>query len=336
MLSEAFVSVLRSGRADFNAQFVAARRQLPELDAEVFKSFLQTTVDPWVAATHATRSDRVAAVAMAAYEVALEIVGLRLAGPGSRSRSVDAALRRVLPAAAAVCADEPLEAMSSIANAAHQLESTPSARVGAWVERMERLSPRARDLPELLRLGQLLAWHAGLAHYRGGALAVADALPEDLVLSALDAPPGASWATERARLAADPWYVPGRRTGGPEVVHVAGAFRGLGGLFIEPPRLAWSDGALLVRSGSDAWVLAADAFGATFHRASGDEIARARAQLERPRDLALTDGVLSWRGKKLTLPLSGLVTSTVVTPTTLGVTTNQSHAVALVALGGAG
>jgi hypothetical protein len=45
MISPALASILRSGRADFNARFAAARHLHPNLDACAFSEFLQTAVD---------------------------------------------------------------------------------------------------------------------------------------------------------------------------------------------------------------------------------------------------------------------------------------------------
>jgi hypothetical protein len=54
-----------------------------------------------------------------------------------------------------------------------------------------------------------------------------------------------------------------------------GAFRGFGGLFLEPPKVSSSGGGLFVESAGGQWILCADAFGATFHRATEAEAATA-------------------------------------------------------------
>ena len=84
MISPALASILRSGRAEFNARFAAARHVHPDLDAAAFSEFLQTAVDDLVRAVDSVRPDRVADVTMAAYDSALELVSQKLAGPGSR------------------------------------------------------------------------------------------------------------------------------------------------------------------------------------------------------------------------------------------------------------
>ncbi len=133
-----------------------------------------------------------------------------------------------------------------------------------------------------------------MAHYRQSALAVADGLPAPLALAAVGAPGSASWPELRARFAQDLWFSPDLAAPSLRVALGAGAFRGFGGLFVEPPRLAITHGNLLARSGGDAWLLFADAFGATFHRATPDEMRwradagpAAAGAAHRPRDALL-------------------------------------------------
>jgi hypothetical protein len=56
MLGSALASILRSGRADFNTRFAAARHVHPDLDAGAFSEFLETAVDALVRSVD--RSDR--------------------------------------------------------------------------------------------------------------------------------------------------------------------------------------------------------------------------------------------------------------------------------------
>ena len=100
MLSEAFASVLRSGRAEFNAQFAEARRVHPDLDGAAFAEFLGTEADRLVRAVGQVQPERVTEVAMAAYEAGLELVAQKLIGPGARHPWVGEGWRRVLPAVA--------------------------------------------------------------------------------------------------------------------------------------------------------------------------------------------------------------------------------------------
>lgn len=336
MVSDALAHVLRSGRDALNAQFAAARRLYPELDGGAFRAFLESTVDPLAQAAAAARPDRLADVVTAAYELGLELVGKRLAGPASRHAVVESGWRAVVSAAAPLVAESPRRVLASIANALHQLATTAGARPEQWLRELPPLAARCPDVETLLRLGQVLAWRAGLAHYRASALAAADSLPEALALAAVGG--AGSWAAVGARLADDPWFVPSRAAGNDRertIVYAVGAFRGFGGVFSRPPRIARRAGQLIVTSGDEAWLLTADAFGATFHRAGGEERAAGASAAAPPPalppDVRVADGMLTLRGHTFAAPLCGEVTSVSDDPTTLALTSSSSHHVALVA-----
>src|SRR6185369_10036159 len=267
MISPALASILRSGRAEFNTRFAAARHVHPDLDAGAFSTFLQTAVDDLVRALDRVRPDRVAEVTMAAYDAALELVSQKLAGPGSRLGPVEEGWRRVLPASAALVATAPARLIAAVCNAVHQLAAIPEARPTQWIDIMETLAPQCADADSFLKLGQAAAWRAGLAHFRAGALAAAEGLPEKLALAALGARPGISWAQLRERLQTDPWFDPAMETAVEKkagqalrVVAQPGSFRGYGGLFVEPPRVASAGPDFLARSDNACWLLTADVF----------------------------------------------------------------------------
>jgi hypothetical protein len=335
MVSDPLAHVLRSGRDALNAQFAAARRLYPELDAAAFRAFLETTVDPLAQATIAARPDRLADVVMAAYELGLELVGKRLVGPVSPHAVGESGWRAVASAAAPLVAESPRRVLASIANALHQLATTPGGRPEQWLRELPPLAAHCPDAETLLRLGQILAWRSGLAHYRASALAVADSLPEALALAAVGG--SGSWAAVRARLADDPWFLPSLAAGDETertIVHAVGAFRGFGGVFSRPPRIARRAAQLIVTSGDEAWLLTADAFGATFHRAGGEGRAATSAAAPAPTlpsDVRVADGALTLRGHTFAAPVCGEVTSVSDDPTTLAITSSLSHSVALVA-----
>lgn len=333
-MSEAFAAVLRAGRAEFNARFALARRARPALDADAFLDFLRARVAPVVDAVARTRPERASAAVFAAYDVALDLVGQRLAGRGAALATIDALWARVLPATPAAVAEAPGRVMAALSNAAHTLATTAGTRSDDWLARLETLAPRCPDVESLLRLGQVTAWRAGLAHLRGGSLAAAAALPDKLALDAVGAPAGASWAETSRRLAADPWFdpvaaAPARRL---RVVARAGAFRPFGGLFPEPPRVAVAAEQLFVQSGDGWWLLCADAFGATFHRATAaeaDGVTRGKNALA---GVVLLGSEIRRGDDRLPVPVPGTVTSAAATSTTLALTGDATHAILLVAL----
>ncbi|MEZ0390524.1 MAG: hypothetical protein ACAI34_25820 [Verrucomicrobium sp.] len=295
MLSSAFASILKSGREDFNAQYALAKRQYPALEAGAFSSFMETTVDPVVAAVHKADPEAAVSTAQAAYEVALELAGQRLVGPGARSSWVQQAWQRVLLAVPGLVASAPRRVLGSISNAAHQLATTPGARPEAWLQIMECIAPQAPDVDSFLKAGQLAAWRSGLAHYRESALAVAEFLDPSLLslvlddkeaqgpLSNLNSTSPSDAASRLADLRAHRWATATATASStrPQLVQRNGSFRGFGGLFQEPPRVVVDrdQNQIFVRSGTEGWLLTADAFGATFHRATEEELAAASPQI---------------------------------------------------------
>jgi hypothetical protein len=334
-LSPSLASILRSGRDDFNGRFAAARRVHPELDPSAFAQFLQTDVDALVRAIEPVRPDRLAEVTQAAYDSALELVGQRLAGPGARLTAIEAAWRSVLPKAAALVASAPDRMIAAVCNAAHRLAATRDARPTQWIETMAALAPQCVDVEAFLKTGQVAAWRAGLAHFRSRALEVADALTDELAVAAIGAKPGAKWSELRPQFTASPWFDPTNElenVNGFRVAAKAGSFRGFGGLFIEPPRLVPAGDFFLVNSGNDYWLLTADAFGATFHRATKDEFDHSLKAPPMPPDLRVSNSRVTMNGVSWTLPSTGTVTSVGANRTTLAVTTQLSHTILLVAL----
>jgi hypothetical protein len=304
MIAPPLADFLRARRADCNARFAAARRLRPRLDAGDFSLFLRDQVSPLASAVDAGESY---IVLDQAYDLGLRLVAEKLAGPAAFSPAINSLWATAFPAMATLIATAPRRVIGSLSNAAHHLSATPDARPEIWQRRLIELAPLCSNVDELLTVAQTLAWRAGFAHYRVPALTAVDSLPPALALAALEAPSDSNWDEVRDAHLSDPWfgYSHGRRVG---------AFRGFGGLFLTPPLVTLSESHLLVRSGDEAWILVADAFGATFHRASSDEIQGASP-------------ILPPKSGFPFLPPGQKPTSGVILGTTYAVTTAQSHSI---------
>jgi hypothetical protein len=338
-IGEVFAGILRSGRSEFNGQFAEARRLYPDLDGAIFLEFLRTTVDGLVRAVEKERPDRVAEVAMAGYEVGLELVSQKQVGPGARHHWIEEGWQRVLPSVVPVLARAPLSIIGAMSNALHHLATTSGARPAQWLADIERLGRQCEDPDTLLRLGQVSAWKAGLSHFRQGAIIAADALAPSLALAAVGAPNSAIWSEIRSCLLADPWFDPAipiaeynRKQHQLQVITRAGAFRGFGGSFVEPPRVAAAGEHFLVRSGEECWLLTADLFGATFHRTSPADFESALQQTRLPNTLRIADSKLLWNKKPCELPSLGKLTSVAANETTVALTSDLTHSVILAAI----
>jgi hypothetical protein len=325
MLAPALAEVLRAQRTSFNARFAAARRRWSQLDPDDFSLFLRDQLSPVIAAVAASSAESAPAVAQVGYDLGLELVAEKLAGPSARDTALNTLWTSTLPSLARLIANTPRPLLASLTNATHHLASVPGTQLTLWHRQLRELGPRCANSTELLPLAQLLAWRCGLAHYRSSALRNATTLPPSLALAALDAPPGAAWPDIQAALLADPWYRPdsttAARAASPQTAasafHRVGAFRGFGGLFLTPPIITRAGDDLVVLSGDEGWLLIADAFGATFHRASPAELAAIPEKARAPTPRAHT-GIL---------PSGHTITSHVLTGGTLALTSAQSHSV---------
>ena len=335
MVSSVFAQILRSGREHFNARFAAARRVTPGLDAAGFSAFLAGAVDGVVQAVERTHPGRGADVAQAAYDLALELAGQRLFG-GERGRWIEAGWKQLLPGVAGLVASDPVRLLGATTNALHTLAATPGARPGEWIELQQRFGPVVSgDATAWLALGQVAAWRAGLAHFRAPALQLAETLPPAVALGVVGAAPDATWSEVAARLRHDPWHDPAgdpAATGRLRLAGTAGAFRGFGGAFVSPPRVALHGDHFHVQSGADRWVLTADAFGATLHRARPDEPAGEPGDSTLGGRLRVRAGGVAFGGDEVAMPDLGEVTSAAANATTLALTSALTHRVLLLAV----
>jgi hypothetical protein len=258
---------LAAARPRFNAEVAAARRARIGFDTEALSEAVRKRIDPLAVAVEAAAPDRTAAVVDAAFALTVTLVEHALSG--ERRAIVDRAWSEAAVPLAATVAERPEPVLAMLTNGVLTLAATPGARADEWIERMAALAPLV-TVDTLAPAGQLAAWRSGMAHYRGGALAAADGLPEPLALTALGA--SGKWAEVRVALAADRWWTPeGRSDAGVRF----GGFAGFGGPFPAPPQVRAGGEGFFVRAGSRVGLLVADAWGATLHPASEDEFDRA-------------------------------------------------------------
>lgn len=264
-LTGLFASVLESRRESFNARFMGARRELPKLDGAAVLEFLRVSMPPIAEAVHAVAPDELGVVCERLFEVALPLIGKDLLGPNARSPAVVLAWEEILPALPRLLAADPERLARATSNAMFSLESQAGARPEFWATELLALAERAGSVAELLEAGKVLGWRAGLAQYRRSALELAGRLPAPLAARALGLNDESRLAYALERLSADPWADPNRPSQAePSVQARTGGFRGLGGPFLAPPRVAMADGGLVATDGESTFTLHADRFGAAF------------------------------------------------------------------------
>ncbi len=279
-------AVFNTHRKELNARFGQARQSRPAIDAAVFGYVLARLVAPLVETVGKLDSSRVETAALALYDLALELVGRDLLGGHARSAWVEAGWSGLLPGLAPFLALEPRIVAGSITNALYNLSQVPGARPRQWIERMAAAAALCPDAPALLAAGQVLAWQAGLAHFRLSALQVAQSLPDGLARSTLGLLENGAVSTAAAltRWQSDPWWLPGQvePAGGLRLAGRTGGFRGFGGPFLGLPKVGQIQGRFIVQADEQAWTLFADAFGSVLQRAaaSSSPAAGASARLK--------------------------------------------------------
>ncbi len=296
---------------------------------------METRLDELAVAVNAIDPEQLGPVISVAYDVGLELVGQKLAGPSARSPEIEDAWRRILPVIAKLVSAAPAKIIPAVCNAIHQIATTSGTRAIDWISAMAHYGQQGDDVDTVLKLGQVAAWRSGMAHFRIGALAAADDLPEHLALAAVSAAPGVSWASLRERLGASPWFDPAHVDNPPATLRLVGrvgSFRGFGGLFGQPPVVTATEQHILARSDENCWVLTADCFGATFHRIPLEEFQFATQQARLPTDLELGNSQISLNGSSLKVPAAGDITSVAANVSTLALTSRLTHSILLVAL----
>jgi hypothetical protein len=319
MLSPVFAAALDLRRAWFNARVAQARAREPGFDVDAFARFLTDCVDPLVRVV----PENVAAVAEAAFDIALVLCRQRPDGVAAQVWT------RLAPAYGALVARAPHETLGLLVNAVARLQALPHARPAQWLERMLALAPQVTSTHDLRAVGQVLAWRAGAAHFRAGAIEAAGALPSALALAAFGA--GASWPAWpalRAELARDPWWhAPG--DGAPE--QQLGAFIGLNGMFAQPPAVRACHDGFLVASGDRHFLLVADACGAVLLAASREEF-DAAAQVDYPERASLEDRTLVTGARRVALDLPAMGLRACCNASLVAVTSPYTHAIRVLPL----
>jgi hypothetical protein len=369
-ISPAFTSILRERRHAYNYRWSEARSRFPHLTSDDAASFFINDLAPLVnaltgstpgsitdsaagsagsstadsrtnsssdASTTITgsaarggpvSSDRLESICDIAVEIGARATGLRLLGVNASQPWVTRLWRATFPVLAEHIALSPLSVITELSHATAQFSAHTASRPQQWLRLLGALGPQTTDLDQLRLLGKVLAWRSGLAHYRNGALAAADQLPPALVEHALEIPANQSWNEWRPALHQSCW--PSSLVGDGGLLGKVGAFRGLGGVFVEPPMLATRNGDLIARSGKDSWLVSTDSFGSTLHRIEDVGIS-AGVTVTEP-TLVLGDYVFV-RGQAVELGAAAPVTSAAQQGNLLAITTKNSHAIWLLNAG---
>lgn len=332
MVCEAFAAVLSARRAEFNAWAAQARRTCPGFDQQALGRFLTEFADPVVRSVAAAAPARASEVASTAMRMGLDLVGERAIDSGARAEALAQVWTHVAPGYAALVAHDPAQVLGLLSNAALHLAALPGAKTAHWSQEMSALASQVASVAELRSLGQVLAWRAGAAHYRLGAIAAADGLPQTLALAAMRVTDGTPWQQVRAALLRDPWW---RAAGDPDAASLRkiGAFAGFGGAFTAPPSIRATPGdnpCFVVRSGESEFWLHADAHGAMLLPAQAGHFDTA-AEASGAGTYTVRDGQLMVGAQAVTLDMPAERLALCMTASTLAISSPYTHAIVLVA-----
>lgn len=271
-ISPALEKVLRAGRPQFNARVTEAKHRYPAFKAEDFTDFLIKGVDPLVQAVDKAAPDYCSSVAVAAYDIALNLVGRDLAGPHTHNQRMNRLWQDIFPAIALRVAENPQLILGALSNALVNIEALPSARPDQWLVTMQKSAPQAASSEHLLSIGVLAAWCCGAAHFRQAALRAAATLPETLVQDLLGVDKKIPLSVLIQNLENNPWWLLQLQTADEQSIQKeVGAFSGFGGYFSAPPQVRVNGDGFVVKSGDRYNILIADAYGAVFLPASESE-----------------------------------------------------------------
>jgi hypothetical protein len=323
-------------RRELNARFLAARNANPKLDAEAFLEQVGSTLDPLARAVAAVYPERVEQAILALYDVLLELVGAQLLGNSACYPVLQDAWQQLLPVMPRLVALEPQRVAAAVSNALYNLATTSGARPEFWLDQMQQVAGECPNTAAFLNCGKVLAWRAGMAHYRAGALEAATKLPAALATRALGLPQDMTPTTVQIvleRLRTDPWLSPlgaaqaSLPEGRLQLLGKAGGFRGLVGPFLRPPIVWQQDGRLLTSDQEATWELFADRFGAVLMRVEVDKVPKANSNVKVGRA-----GELTWGGQAGRFGELVAANSSASSAKTLAVTTAASHYIYLLAI----
>jgi hypothetical protein len=328
MISRAFAEVLAAGRSGFNHRVREAQRRFPAFRTDGFLWFLEEGVDAVSVAVEQADRSRLSAAVLAAYDVALELAGRSLVGPAAHSQSLAEAWRGLFPRLAHLIAAQPAQVLGMLSNAIIHLDGIAGARTGQWTEEFAALAPYIESIAQLRIVGQVLAWRAGAAHFRAGAIAAAPALPEALALRAFGAVGWSAWEAFRAHVEHDPWW------GGSDLHAMqerrVGSFSGFGGPFAMPPEIRAVGEVFFVKSGDRHFVLVGDAYGAVLQSAGAEEFEQANAVQARSGH-SLRDGMLLVGTRRIGLDVPEQGLAVCATAATIAIASPYTHVIRLLA-----
>jgi hypothetical protein len=328
-LTGPLAEALKRGRSSFNAKFLAGSKADAPIERQAFQHHLAVTLDPIVRSVAAEFAERTDAVAVALFDLSLDLFAKSLLGPAAKYPAIDSAWRLLLPRMPRLMAREPAQVAGAVTNALYNLSQTPRARPQAWTEQIGVIAATCQSAGDLMACGSVLAWRCGMPQYRESALDKAGSLAPVLATRVLGLPDGT--ATERIAavlqsLRVNPWILPqeplNSRAAPRELklLAKAGAFRGFAGQFLAPPKVARVDAELVASDGTATWRLHADIYNSLLLRTEASGLRQSNNDVQ-----IQADGTVRWKSHVRRFPELANATSIAAVNHTMAVTIPTSH-----------
>lgn len=328
VISVALANVLAAQRAQLNARVAEARHRYPAFDTAAFSAFLKTGLDSIAKSVSEVAPERTVPAVLAAYDIALELVAQELAGPAARNSLIERLWVSIVPRYARLVSEDPINVLGLLSNAVLHVSNTSEARVEDWLLGMSTMAEHVNSTSHLRSVGQIMAWRAGLAHFREGALHCADAMPEAMALRAVGADSAQTWQEVRDKFGSDPWWSPDAKR--QEISRAGidvGQFTGFGGTFAQPPEVHAATNGFLVKSMNRYSFLVADAYGSLLLPATSEEFAGVGKSGYSDAKVVGSTLVINDRRIELDFPTDGLTITE--NQHTIAVTSSYSHSIRL-------
>lgn len=297
-------------RERYNALFTLVRRARPRLEAERFERNLAQLLAPLLRSFEGEDERALKEL----YPLLLDLTGAELF---ERSEAVRALWSELLPACVPLLKREPAKMVASLTNAIYNLEKEPGADWRFWLGRAMKCYPACSDAAMWLKACQVLAWVAGMAHFRESALTLSKELPESVCTALVP-----RWD----KVKEDPWWARRHQSDPLIAVHKVGGFAGFDGPFQRPPEvLSATDERFWVSDGGDDWLLFSDGFGATLKRIRDFD-------LQEPRGSDVTvspEGEVVWEGRSFFFPELAPVSGFAVSGQLLAITGRLTHKISI-------
>ncbi len=328
-----FAKALEADRAELNQRFKLCCAQGAPLDAAAFKNHLLARVKPIVLAVAERFPERARLATLELYCVSLELFRAGYWGSESRLPELNQLWDCVLPSLAHLIAREPERVSGSLSNALINLAKYP-VRMHEWLERLQQLGVHCETVSQLLELGHVLSWQAGLTLLRQRSLETLSRWPRELACKALglvEPVDDTVWKSMLEKLRTDRWYAPTDAQSGNDSTasyeaYRVGNYRAIGGAFSDLPRVSVDEGQLYVTDQSSFWRIEVDRFGCVLQPAS----APPKAKLKKPRFPTVdVHGTIHWDDREQETEYLARPTSDAWDGQTLAVTLETSFHVYL-------